>query len=208
LWFLISCFYFLLFVFQLKAPLSPQFINVTQLNELVAIKQEYTRIYTAAIAKYKQKQQAALSAPLAVQELCTSVEQACEGIHLALHPGDQQGGQSSLPPCQCLNFKHLQGSWVAYISHWVTYRVMYSTAWSSTARSLLTLCFLFCTENLTTLSDYLTPFFISKKKKCKSTSYLRCLPVFSEGFSFCLAVLYTLCCAILCSDVLCCAAVA
>lgn len=87
---------------QLSAHVNAQFINLTQLDELAAIKAEYTRLYSAAVQKYKQKKEAALGAPEAARELCTALQDTCGSIADGLKQGQVQ-------LCQRLNLIQLQG---------------------------------------------------------------------------------------------------
>lgn len=103
---------------QLAAPLSAQFINMSQLDELVAVKAEYARLYTAAVQKYKQRKDAALPVGEALQELLAQVLQASRGITAAL-PASTTSASSSLdldqpPLCHCLNLRLLQGSIISH----------------------------------------------------------------------------------------------
>ena len=168
---------------------------MTQLNELAAVKVEYARIYSEAVQKYKQKKEAALSAPEALQELLDKVQQAAQAIALARGgeqlkqeqeqeqvDGQQKGQQPSL--CTALNLMQLQGIYrkegglsgpanmdalrLDVFTDYFMLRGGVRNVCALLAYFCLIFIFLCVTENLSCLSDYLTPFSISKRRKCES----------------------------------------
>lgn len=90
-------------------PLQPKSINKVQLDELVAVKAETMRLYSA------QKKEA-LPAAAALQELCDSLLRSSGAISAALQEARGHTGTGAatagepLKLCQSLQLRQLQGS--------------------------------------------------------------------------------------------------